>query len=121
MTDEDLKTAGKLVNWRFHNHPVIPDPRVYTVYIEEWYPLMKPYLVDLLSNEVFLQSVDDQECELANLVNDLIYSNFSDVDFTILNPGGFRTQWLPGILQEKDLYNMFPFDNMLQSFNISGS
>ena len=29
--------------------------------------------------------------------------------------------WLPGMLEEKDLYNMFPFDNILQSFNISGS
>jgi hypothetical protein len=34
--------------------------------------------------------------------------------------GGFRTEWIPGILLEQHLFNMFPFDNVLESFNISG-
>ena len=39
----------------------------------------------------------------------------------LINPGGLRAQWLPGMLQEKDFYNMFPFGNILKSFNISGA
>lgn len=35
--------------------------------------------------------------------------------------GGFRTDWLPGVILEQHLYNMFPFDNIFQSFNISGA
>ena len=44
----------------------------------------------------------------------------SSVNFVIVNPGGFRTYWLPGIIQYQHFYNMFPFDNTLQSFDISG-
>jgi 2',3'-cyclic-nucleotide 2'-phosphodiesterase (5'-nucleotidase family) len=41
-------------------------------------------------------------------------------DFVIVNPGGFRTYWLPGIVQFQHFYNMFPFDNVLKSFDITG-
>lgn len=58
---------------------------------------------------------------MANLINDLIHSNFTFADFTVVNMGGFRTEWLPGIILEQHLYNMFPFENTLKSFNISGS
>ena len=54
-------------------------------------------------------------------MNDAIHKNFTFADFTVLNIGGFRSNWLPGIIQEQHLYNMFPFDNVLKSFNISGS
>ena len=55
------------------------------------------------------------------MINNAIHNNFTDTDFSILNPGGFRTDWLPGVIQEKDFYNMFPFENTLYSYNISGS
>ena len=48
MDEEQIKTAGPLVNWRFHRKEVYPDPRVNTIYEEEWLPLMKEYLVDLV-------------------------------------------------------------------------
>lgn len=35
--------------------------------------------------------------------------------------GGFRTDWAPGVILEQHLYNMFPFDNVFKSFNISGA
>ena len=121
MSDEDLPKAGELRQWRFHNHDVIPDPRVETVFQEEWLPLMQPFLEDLVVNKVFLSIHFDRECELGNLITNSIYANFSFADFVVTNPGGFRTQWLPGMLKEKDFYNMFPFGNILKSFNISGA
>lgn len=57
---------------------------------------------------------------MANLVNNLIHGNFSFADFSVLNMGGFRTSWLPGVILEQHLYNMFPFDNVFMSFSISG-
>ena len=57
---------------------------------------------------------------MANLITNAIHTNFTDTDFSILNPKGFRTDWLPGVIQEKDFYNMFPFENQLLSYNISG-
>lgn len=43
------------------------------------------------------------------------------VDFVIINPGGLRTEWYPGYIQEQHFYNMFPFTNYLVSFDIMGS
>lgn len=42
-------------------------------------------------------------------------------DFVIINPGGLRTEWYPGFIQEQHFYNMFPFQNYLQTFDIMGS
>jgi 2',3'-cyclic-nucleotide 2'-phosphodiesterase (5'-nucleotidase family) len=42
-------------------------------------------------------------------------------DFVIINPGGLRTQWYPGLIQYQHFYNMFPFINYLISFDISGA
>ena len=50
----------------------------------------------------------------------LIHEAVPQADFVILNPGGFRTRWFPGIIQFQHFYNMFPFDNVLKSFEITG-
>lgn len=60
---------------------------------------MRPYLVDLVNNEVYLTRYYDRESELGNLVNNLIQANFTFADFSVLNVGGFRTDWIPGVIQ----------------------
>ena len=45
----------------------------------------------------------------------------TDADFVIINPGGLRSIWYPGYIQEQNLYNMFPFVNYLITFDILGS
>jgi len=42
-------------------------------------------------------------------------------DFIIINPGGLRTEWYPGVVQYQHYYNMFPFINSLVSFDITGA
>ncbi len=49
-----------------------------------------------------------------------MHNAMPSLDFVIVNPGGFRTSWVPGILQYQHFYNMFPFENMLMSFDILG-
>lgn len=44
-----------------------------------------------------------------------------EADFVIINPGGLRTQWYPGLIQYQHFYNMFPFINYLVSFDITGA
>lgn len=41
-------------------------------------------------------------------------------DFIIMNAGGFRSTWIPGVLQEQHFYNMFPFTNIINSFDMTG-
>jgi 2',3'-cyclic-nucleotide 2'-phosphodiesterase (5'-nucleotidase family) len=57
---------------------------------------------------------------LGNLITDLIDMAFPDNDFVLINEGGFRTVWFPGVLQYQHFYNMFPFTNRLISFEMSG-
>lgn len=37
-----------------------------------------------------------------------------------MNGGGFRTTWYPGVIRYGELHSMFPFDNDMVSFKISG-
>ena len=41
-------------------------------------------------------------------------------DFSLINTGAFRTEWTPGVIQYQHFYNMFPFDNLIQVFEITG-
>ena len=50
-----------------------------------------------------------------------MHTSYTQADFAVMNIGGLRTDWIPGVIQEQHFYNMFPFDNIIQSFNISGS
>ena len=41
-------------------------------------------------------------------------------DVVILNAGGFRTTWIPGVIQFQHFYAMFPFANTVNSFDMTG-
>lgn len=105
---------------RFHNKELKPNLRVKAVYEQEWLPKMAPFLQTVATSEVFLSSQTEQECELANLITTLMHDAVPEADFVIINPGGLRTQWYPGIIQYQHFYNMFPFINYLVSFDITG-
>lgn len=57
---------------------------------------------------------------LGNLITDLMDLAYPDHDFILMNSGGFRTTWFPGVLQFQHFYNMFPFPNRLVSFEMTG-
>ena len=44
---------------------------------------------------------------------------FPDNDFVVINSGGFRTIWYPGVIEYQHFYNMFPFTNIVSSFEIN--
>ena len=61
-----------------------------------------------------------EESDLANIMTTITHNAIPNADFVIANPGGFRTSWTPGVIQYQHFYNMFPFDNQLRSFAITG-
>jgi 2',3'-cyclic-nucleotide 2'-phosphodiesterase (5'-nucleotidase family) len=63
-----------------------------------------------------LAKEDKKESELANLFTNLLHQAVPEADFAILNPGGFRTEWVPGVIQYQHFYNMNPFENEIQTF-----
>ena len=81
---------------------------------------MKPYLTDLVVNKVALRINYNKECELGNLMTNLIHIKFPFADFFVIDLGGLRVEWFPGVLKEKDLVNMFPMGETLKSFKLLG-
>lgn len=49
-----------------------------------------------------------------------MHSAVPDVHVVIANSGGFRSIWIPGVIQFQHFYNMFPFSNTLVSFEMTG-
>lgn len=109
-----------MTSWRFHNQEVYAHPKVKAIYEQEWVPKMSPYLEDLVISEIPLQMFFQKENDLANIITTVVHNAIPSSDFVILNSGGFRTTWVPGIIQYQHFYNMFPFDNTLKSFDILG-
>ena len=93
---------------------------VEAVFEEKWLPKMKPYLEDIVVNEYQMGKVKDEESELGNLITNIFHEIAPECHFGLVNPGLFRSEWLPGIIQYQHLYNMFPFENLIQTFSISG-
>lgn len=122
LSKTELATAGPLVPFRFHNKVVQAHPKVKAIYDQEWYPLMvkNGFLEVLVQNEVVLVPDKTKEVELANLITNLIHSLAPEHDFVLINSGGLRTTWFPGIIEFQHFYNMFPFTNSLKSFEITG-
>jgi 2',3'-cyclic-nucleotide 2'-phosphodiesterase (5'-nucleotidase family) len=54
---------------------------------------------------------------MANSMQEHTNINF---DFLILNGGGFRSTWYPGVIKYGNLFSMLPFDNTINSFKILG-
>ena len=67
---------------------------------------MKQFLEPVTTSEIMLERKFDCESKLGNLITNLIDMAFPDNDFVLLNEGGFRTVWFPGILQYQHFYNM---------------
>jgi 2',3'-cyclic-nucleotide 2'-phosphodiesterase (5'-nucleotidase family) len=42
------------------------------------------------------------------------------LDFVVLNGGGFRTTWYPGVIRYAELFSMFPFKNNVETFTMTG-
>lgn len=80
---------------------------------------MHKYYQPIADNDLMLQISSDFENDLGNLVTDCI-RNQTKADFSILNPGGFRSPIAPGEVNYADLYSVFPFANTVQTFEMTG-
>lgn len=86
----------------------------------KWLPLMATYLTPLVNNEVLMSRNYTAENELGNLITNLMHAAVPECDVVILNAGGFRTTWVPGVIQYQHFYNMFPFNNTITSVEMTG-
>jgi len=61
----------------------------------------------------------ESESPLGDYVCDSLLE-YSNSDFCIFNPGGIRTNWNQGNLTYYSLFQSFPFDNMVTTFEVTG-
>jgi 2',3'-cyclic-nucleotide 2'-phosphodiesterase (5'-nucleotidase family) len=115
-----LATAGNLAHWDFHGHTVRKHSFLEGLFTTKWLPLMAPYLEALVKNEIIMTKVINSENDLGNLATNLMNAAVPGCDVVILNAGGFRTTWVPGIIQYQHFHNMFPFSNIINSFDMTG-
>lgn len=54
-------------------------------------------------------------------MNEVLLEAVPGADIAFLNTGGFRSTWIPGVIQYQHFYNMFPFKNDVQSVLITGA
>jgi 2',3'-cyclic-nucleotide 2'-phosphodiesterase (5'-nucleotidase family) len=47
------------------------------------------------------------------LFTNLLHQAAPEADFALCHSAGFRTDWLPGVIQYQHFFNMFPFENQL--------
>jgi 2',3'-cyclic-nucleotide 2'-phosphodiesterase (5'-nucleotidase family) len=79
---------------------------------------MKIYEYEIVNNYISIPLNKDylSDSALGNLVtnvmaNSIKRQNNLNFDFLIMNGGGFRTTWYPGVIRYAELHSMFPFDN----------
>ena len=112
---EDL---GELAPYKFHDVEIVPDPMVNEL-LHKWKTVMEPYLAPICFNEAVLERTSLGENDLHNLVTDA-FRKVAQADIAVVHVDGLRTKWLPGELNAVDMYNMFPFDNVVCSFTMTG-
>jgi 2',3'-cyclic-nucleotide 2'-phosphodiesterase (5'-nucleotidase family) len=93
---------------------------VENLFTTKWLLLMGTYLTPLAKNEVVMTRNYTSENDLGNLITNLMKAAVPEGDIVILNAGGFRTTWVPGVIQYQHFYNMFPFNNTINSVKMTG-
>ena len=110
---------GDLIEFSFHGISMEKEPLLADItekYKDEHDKALKDVLTS--TNELFYQAKTG-EAALGNLYCDY-YRKITGSDVCIVNSGAFRTQWTPGNVSYASLYSMFPFENRVVSFYITG-
>jgi 2',3'-cyclic-nucleotide 2'-phosphodiesterase (5'-nucleotidase family) len=115
---EIAETTGPLLNYIFHNQLVKPDISLQTMFVKWWNEVEK-YKQVLAHTDVEMARIDSKENLLGNFISDAI-RNISDSDISVINNGAFRSTWYPGNILVQDVYEMLPFENIINSWKMTG-
>ena len=110
---------GEIKQFKFHDTIIEKDPILSDLtnkYIEEYNKSLSDILT--ATNEELRQQ-KTKEGALGNLYTDF-FRFATGADIGIETSGNFRTAWQPGNISYASLFNMFPFDNELVRFEVTG-
>lgn len=109
---------GKLTDFTFHGVQMKPDKELGKV-IQRWKDEIAPLQEPICLNEIEMERCADCENTLQNIISD-VFRKVANADISLVHVAGLRTKWFPGELTDIDMYNMFPFDNIICSVTMTG-
>ena len=110
---------GRLSEFTFHGVTMRPDAKVSNL-IQKWKDLMKPLKQPLCYTEITLKRDSSGDNTLHNIIVDS-FKWITKADVALVHVDGLRTKWNPGEITTIDLYNMFPFNNDICTFEMTGA
>ena len=118
VTKTNATKVGPLKSFLFHDKIMKADNSLDVVF-EKWWQEVKIYKVKLSTTDFECKGGNKEENPFGNLIAD-IYKNSSKADISIINNGGFRSGWYIGDVLVESVYNMFPFENILVTVEMTG-
>ncbi len=119
IDESKIEEEGDLVNYKFHNIQITKEPKLKNL-TNKWEEKLEKYKKEIIAiSDGPLEHKRNNETALGNLMTNIMKS-LTKSDIAIMNSGGFRTVWSEGGISVADIYNMFPFNNFIVSFEMTG-
>ena len=119
IDESKIEEEGDLVNYKFHNIEITKEPKLKNL-TDKWEKILEEYKKQIIAiSDGPLEHKRNNETALGNLMTNIMKS-LTKSDIAIMNSGGFRTVWSEGGISVADIYNMFPFNNFIVSFEMTG-
>ena len=119
IDESKIEEEGDLVNYKFHNIQITKESKLDNL-TNKWEEKLEKYKKEIIAiSDGPLQHKRNNETALGNLMTNIMKS-LTKSDIAIMNSGGFRTVWSEGGISVADIYNMFPFNNFIVSFEMTG-
>ena len=119
IDESKIEEEGDLVNYKFHNITITKESKLDNL-TNKWEEKLEKYKKEIIAiSDGPLQHKRNNETALGNLMTNIMKS-LTKSDIAIMNSGGFRTVWSEGGISVADIYNMFPFNNFIVSFEMTG-
>ena len=120
IKEKDIENNGKLLKYKFHNKLIEKEEKLLNL-SNFWYEKLIESRNDIIvsSEEILYHKKREAESVFGNLIASMI-QKITNSDLSIINSGGFRTEWAPGNISMENIETMFPFSNDIVSFQMTG-
>jgi 2',3'-cyclic-nucleotide 2'-phosphodiesterase (5'-nucleotidase family) len=119
VTADNANTVGELSEYTFHGMKVELNAEMNEA-LRFWKETIEKNITNVIVDNKDTLTIDyNNESALGNVICDGIRI-VTGADVAFYNLGAFRVNWYPGKLTDVDVFNMFPFNNTIVSFEMKG-
>lgn len=116
--DDNDSTIGELKFFKFHGVKVVSD-EIARIVLSKWNKELQPYNEVLAETQIKLSRPSFDNGQTGNIFADCL-KNSLNADFAVNNSHGFRNEWPAGDITTARYFDMFPFENYVVTFTITG-